>query len=1152
MGDIILAINSFRFKSILVVCTLIIMTAHCGTVGASNLTMDSIILEEVIAPYEFIAVVGNVSIDAPDAHFNLSSKSFPSILYYDWDEGEGAETLNFTVDNDKRQINKPNLFYKTVKYQKTIEPEFYIAWLGEPYFVIESSGDWYISELLVDESEDDDHLIGDGESLTLPKGFAITVTEIDVDGEKARFEVTQDDNEVYFAVVNVSEEFRYETDLNDSGVNDNWVLKFNTEAVFAVQNTKLVKINALKLIDPNVLKIETPDDDTIPDFTIESPDDHTLIIELDESDDTIDLLKNGIVSFLNDRFSFRINEDGNIGAVVKVVEEPGKYEFFTMVTDISPIVPDANFRLSSQENPSILYYDLDSGEGAEILNFTVDNDQEEINKSNFEYRTETYQIVDREGDWIAWLCEPYYVAESGGDWYITPLLMDDNDTYQLSVGESLSLPDGFAIILYGIDIDGKKAWFIVTEEGGVVKSSVVKVEEEFRYETDLNESGHDDNWVLTFNVEYVDPDIVKINGIKLLDPEVFKIETPDDDTIPDFTIKSIDDHALIIELDESDDTIDLLRDGIVSFLDRFNIGINEDGDSAAVVKIVEVNTPQSVTINNDDVYTNSTTVQLTLSADDAAEMNFSNDGISWSSWEPFKTTKSWSLTGGDGVKTVHFTTRNNSIEAWPVEDTIVLDTTKPVVTNLSLSTFTPSINEHVDITADIRDNYLLHPFSTIVSVEYPTGRIKTFPMWGIETFYCKFNDTSEYGRYNVTIVANDFAGNSNNTETTWFVTSTPPYTNESINTTTDHATTIDALEEVNTTLELVTSAVITDGVVQITMSNEIPHGLNQTFGVNALGKYISIISDDLENNISWMIIKIYYTQAELEVSRLDESSLVLRYYNETSYSWEPITPSGVNPTEVDIYSGYVWANVSHLSYYAVGGELQKEIPPSGNGGKGGGGGSGASSGEDFANILISETERKYVNKDSKICYSFDSEGNIVRYINFTALTSAGRIAAKVEILKNTSTMVDHAPLGIVYKNLNIGVGNQGWATSRNIAYPTINFKVEKSWVSENNIDDSTIKMYRYSNGKWNQLDTSRIGEKADYLYFEAETTGFSPFVVTGKKIGETKEIDIEPTAAVEETPGPTPTEKKRGIPGFSLFAGISILLITMQILRIKK
>ncbi|MCD4840515.1 MAG: PGF-pre-PGF domain-containing protein [Methanosarcinales archaeon] len=232
-------------------------------------------------------------------------------------------------------------------------------------------------------------------------------------------------------------------------------------------------------------------------------------------------------------------------------------------------------------------------------------------------------------------------------------------------------------------------------------------------------------------------------------------------------------------------------------------------------------------------------------------------------------------------------------------------------------------------------------------------------------------------------------------------------------------------------------------------------------------------------------------------------------------------------------------------------KISTQIAQNSNGGSSGGGGGSGGSGEAFENILISETEREYVNKGSVVSYNFDFEGNVVQYLNFTGLKNSGKIAAKVEILNNTSTLVDSAPLDIVYKNLNIWVGNLDWATSENIDNPIINFKVEKSWVIDNKISKSTISLNRYSDGKWNPLETYRIGEDADYLYFEAKVPGFSPFAVTGKKaVGESggEGIIVEPTETAEKKPVQAPTEKK-GIPGFSLFAGVLVLLIVMQILR---
>jgi hypothetical protein len=64
----------------------------------------------------------------------------------------------------------------------------------------------------------------------------------------------------------------------------------------------------------------------------------------------------------------------------------------------------------------------------------------------------------------------------------------------------------------------------------------------------------------------------------------------------------------------------------------------------------------SIAINDNAPYTNSTSVTLTLSASDAngvSQMCFSNDNVTWTSWETYSTSKSWTLPSGDGTKTVY-------------------------------------------------------------------------------------------------------------------------------------------------------------------------------------------------------------------------------------------------------------------------------------------------------------------------------------------------------------------------------------------------------------------------------------------------------------------------------------------------------------------
>ena len=101
----------------------------------------------------------------------------------------------------------------------------------------------------------------------------------------------------------------------------------------------------------------------------------------------------------------------------------------------------------------------------------------------------------------------------------------------------------------------------------------------------------------------------------------------------------------------------------------------------------------TVTINSGAAATKTTTVTLTLSATDnsgsVSQMRFSNDGTTWSTPEPYVTTKAWTLTTGDGTKTV-YAQFNDPSGNWSsaATDTIVLDTIQPTISSMGASSIT--------------------------------------------------------------------------------------------------------------------------------------------------------------------------------------------------------------------------------------------------------------------------------------------------------------------------------------------------------------------------------------------------------------------------------------------------------------------------------
>ena len=469
-----------------------------------------------------------------------------------------------------------------------------------------------------------------------------------------------------------------------------------------------------------------------------------------------------------------------------------------------------------------------------------------------------------------------------------------------------------------------------------------------------------------------------------------------------------------------------------------------------------------------------------------------------------------------------------------------VDNTPASVTNMSLSSKTPKINGSVNITAEVVDNNLSQ---VRIGIKYPNSTYFSNSMNNLNNniYYYEFNDTSQFGRYNLTFIGIDGAGNMNDTQMDWFV--TVKTFNSSLSMISNSTEIVNATNE-STVLEIFASN-DTVGTIEIKESCEPFPDTNSSFSFNALGKFISInATEELKRNISWTIIKLYYTQAELDSSGLDESSLSIIWYNETSNIWETLDDqtmdwvydTGIDTTDTSDYSGYVWANVSHFSYYSVEGS-PTETPYSNNapssGGGGGGGGGGGTSGEAYENIQIKEKYDKEIYKDISTNYHFP-KNYLIEDINITGNVNAGLITTMVEVLRNTSTLVNESAPGNVYKNVNIWVGTSGFAVPKNIKEATIKFGVNKDWLDENDIRE--VVMHRYTDDEWVKITTKKIGEENGSVMYYAITNRFSPYAISGFSDKYDEEVsqstNEEPTATV------TSDEEKSELDTVGFIAGL--------------
>jgi hypothetical protein len=246
------------------------------------------------------------------------------------------------------------------------------------------------------------------------------------------------------------------------------------------------------------------------------------------------------------------------------------------------------------------------------------------------------------------------------------------------------------------------------------------------------------------------------------------------------------------------------------------------------------------------------------------------------------------------------------------------DTTPPALLNAIISPKIAKQNSNVTLTTTITDNYMInYAYATgYNSSWYPIFQSKNLTKIGYNWYLILNTSNASTGIHYFNVTAIDVSGNN---RTTWIDNVTinqtsgaiDTFTNKSVSTTMNVATLINMTQTMNTTLEIVTNQNISDAVASMSIYIENPETTN--FGVISLNKYVEVVvSPEVNNSLSWAIIKVYYTDAEVSNAGIDESTLRLYYFD--GLSWIPFNPptGGVNTVD-----NYVWANTTHFSIFGI-------------------------------------------------------------------------------------------------------------------------------------------------------------------------------------------------------------------------------------------
>ncbi|WP_214043923.1 PGF-pre-PGF domain-containing protein [Methanomethylovorans sp.] len=343
----------------------------------------------------------------------------------------------------------------------------------------------------------------------------------------------------------------------------------------------------------------------------------------------------------------------------------------------------------------------------------------------------------------------------------------------------------------------------------------------------------------------------------------------------------------------------------------------------------------------------------------------------------------------------------------------------------------------------------------------------------------------------------------------------------------------------------------TIGILTVDTSGNINSTMvNDSAIAMSLPKINSVSGTDITRNSITVIWEASNDTAQVQISR--DNTILENVSGSTSY------------VDNDLSSGttYVYTLVPYNSDGLAGIAVSKEFTTRSSGGGGGGSSRGSSSGsggasvsvEDFTNLALKDANTQYLRMNANVTYQFTREGNPIQSVSFYSLKNMGGTTATIEVLNNISKLANVAPEGSIYKYVNIWVGKTGFATPANIKDSKIRFKVNTSWIQQMNVDPENVQLQRYNGTAWEVLPTTMESSTADYVIYESQTPGFSPFVITAEEMPEppvieTPDVQSNVTNNVTDNVTPPSVEEPK-TPGFeALFAVVGLLAVAYLVRR---
>lgn len=652
--------------------------------------------------------------EAAQGPFLWDANNFPA-FFYDLNEDIGTETLNVKSISG-RIIPVNRIDYSTQPEEMNFNyPDFgkyqVVGFIGDKYFAgytanttlpdpmpginfstTSTLASGQLHKVLLDDNTK--RTISVGGTLALKNGYVLKATEIDPKTRTMFLKLTKDGNEVDSAALKGGETYIYNKRVGN--IDNLPLILVRFDSVFVGTEFQAAFLRGIFQISEDFTPVQSGNKFGVMEITQVSKDKIVM-----KNNDSVDLNRGSLVDLMGDlKIIVADNDSLRYNPIIQFTR-PGNYEVR------GPVFNGSTLHSWTGRTFAGLYYDLDSNGYTETLEL-----KEPINASRLIgieeliYNTtkihNNFKAFDKIGvnisgstgyDTVGWQGQKWVAINGSSNRLARQVLeMGPNEKKTLAPGEVWSLGSGYELTIDSINarISPREVNFTLRKYGNVIDKGTGRarinttIEEKqravyYKSMTILNET---DTLLFTLYIDSIfsgaTTDLVQFRYGWLIDKDS-AMEIKEADRFGVFEVRNSNKDNIKLT---NNIPVELSKNSVTILLGDIKFKVADSDILRFYPKVDQAipnnsKPPSSLTIkiNQDDVFTNSTSVNLSLSASNAEQMSFSSDNITWSPWEPFSTTRTWTLTGDNGPKTIYFKARNSNGEAGPVSDTIILDTT---------------------------------------------------------------------------------------------------------------------------------------------------------------------------------------------------------------------------------------------------------------------------------------------------------------------------------------------------------------------------------------------------------------------------------------------------------------------------------------------